>query len=90
VVLREVFGTDQVDFTATSGVPFPGLMRAFSYFSEAAQENADSRVYAGVHFQSGTTDGLTLGQQIGQFIVSHALRPVTDADHAGPPEGGAH
>jgi hypothetical protein len=82
VVLRQVFGTDQVDFTATSGAPFAGLMRAFSYFSEAAQENADSRVYAGVHFRSATTNGLTLGRQIGRFIVRHALHPITEEDHA--------
>jgi PAP2 superfamily len=82
VVLRQVFGTDQVDFTATSGVPFPGFMRMFTSFSAAAQENADSRVYAGVHFRSATTNGLKLGRQIGWFIVSHALRPVPEEDHA--------
>ena len=36
VVLRQVFGTDQVDFTATSGAPFAGSRRTFSCFSEAA------------------------------------------------------
>jgi hypothetical protein len=82
MVLRRVFGTDQVDFTATSGTPFAGLMRAFSCFSEAAQENADSRVYAGVHFRSATTNGLTLGRQIGRFTVRHALHPITEEDHA--------
>jgi hypothetical protein len=77
VVLRQVFGTDQVDFTATSGAPFAGLTRMYRSFSEAAQENAASRVYAGVHFRSATTHGLRLGKQIGRFIVQHALRPVT-------------
>jgi vanadium-dependent haloperoxidase-like protein len=76
-VLRQFFDTDEVDFTATSGAPFAGLTRTFSRFSEAAQENADSRVYAGVHFPSASTDGLTLGQQIGAFAVRHALRPIT-------------
>ena len=82
VVLRQVFGTDQVDFTATSGVPFAGTMRTFTSFSEAAQENADSRVFAGVHFRSATTNGVKLGRQIGWFTVKHALRPVTEEDHA--------
>jgi hypothetical protein len=77
-VLRQVFGTDQVAFTATSGAPFAGLTRTFSLLSEAAQENADSRVYAGVHFRSATTNGLTLGRQVGRFTVKHALRPVTE------------
>jgi VCPO second helical-bundle domain len=78
-VLRRFFGTDEVDFTATSGAPFAGFSRTFSRFSEAAQENADSRVYAGVHFRSASTDGLTLGQKIGAFTVRHALRPVKEA-----------
>jgi PAP2 superfamily len=78
-VLRRFFGTDEVDFTATSGAPFAGFSRTFSRFSEAAQEKADSRVYAGVHFRSASTDGLTLGQKIGAFTVRHALRPVKEA-----------
>jgi PAP2 superfamily len=77
-VLRQVFGTDQVAFTATSGAPFAGLTRTFSRLSAAAQENADSRVYAGVHFRSATTNGLRLGRQVGWFTVTHALRPVTE------------
>jgi hypothetical protein len=77
-VLRQVFGTNQVAFTATSGAPFAGLTRTFSHLSAAAQENADSRVYAGVHFRSATTNGLTLGRQVGRFTVKHALRPVTE------------
>jgi hypothetical protein len=89
VVLRRVFGTDQVAFTATSGAPFAGLTRAYGSFAEAAQENADSRVYAGVHFRSATTAGLTLGQQIGRFIVKSALRPVTEEEHAGAAGGAA-
>ena len=84
-VLRQVFGTDQVAFTATSGAPFAGLTRTFSRLSEAAQENADSRVYAGVHFRSATTNGLTLGRQVGRFTVRHALRPVTEEAQADPP-----
>jgi PAP2 superfamily len=82
VVLRQVFGTDQVEFTATSGVPLPGLIRTFTSFSAAGQENADSRVYAGVHFRSATTNGLKLGRQVGRFTVRHALRPVPGEDHA--------
>jgi hypothetical protein len=81
-VLRQVFGTDQVAFTATSGAPFAGLTRTFSRLSEAGQENADSRVYAGVHFRSATTNGLKLGRQVARFTVKHALRPVTEAEQA--------
>ena len=66
VVLARFFGNDQVAFTTTSGPPFAGITRSFKSFSQAAQENADSRVYAGIHFRSACKDGIKLGQQIGR------------------------
>jgi hypothetical protein len=74
-VLAAVFGTDQVAFTMTSGAPFAGLTRAFTSFSQAAQENADSRVYAGVHFRTACRDGVGLGQKIGRRAARLWLRP---------------
>jgi hypothetical protein len=65
-VLARLFGSDQVDFIMTSGQPFAGITRSFSSFSQAAQENADSRVYAGIHFRSSCQDGIKLGKQIGR------------------------
>jgi hypothetical protein len=50
----------------TSGPPFAGITRSFRSFSQAAQENADSRVYAGIHFRSACEDGIKLGKQIGR------------------------
>jgi hypothetical protein len=41
-------------------------------FSQAAQENADSRVYAGIHFRTSCQDGMKLGAQIGRrAFVQH-------------------
>jgi hypothetical protein len=60
-VLAGVLGTDQVSFSLTSGPPFPDIKRSFTSFSQAAQESADSRVYAGIHFRTACKDGLTLG-----------------------------
>jgi len=39
-------------------------------FSEAARENGESRVKAGIHFRHAVTAGLKMGQDIGR----HALR----------------
>jgi hypothetical protein len=47
-VLAKVFGTNQLAFTMTSGAPYAGIMRSFTSPSQAAQENAESRVYAGI------------------------------------------
>lgn len=75
-VLAGVLGTDQVSFSMTSGPPFPDIKRSFTSFSQAAQESADSRVYAGIHFRTACKDGLTLGRKIGQRAVALYLQPA--------------
>jgi hypothetical protein len=80
-VLRRFFGSDHVPFTITSGVPFAGITRSFRSFSEAASENGESRIYAGIHFRSAVEDGIKQGNRIGGFVFTHALRPVgNDSD----------
>jgi hypothetical protein len=73
-VMARFFGSDQIAFTATSGAPFAGLTRSFTSLSQAAQENADSRVYAGIHFRSACRDGVTLGTRIGAYTVEQHLK----------------
>jgi hypothetical protein len=51
-----------------------GAVRHFSSFSEAADENAASRVYVGFHFRKAADDGNTRGQKIGNFTVRTALQ----------------
>jgi hypothetical protein len=77
-VLAHFFGSDQIAFGTTSGPPFPGITRSFSSFSRAAQENADSRVYAGIHFRSACRDGITLGKQIGRRSFMQYLQPFRE------------
>lgn len=72
-VLNRFFGGDKVAFTMISGPPFSGITRSFSSFSQAAQENADSRVYAGIHFRSACQDGIKLGAQIGRRAFAQYL-----------------
>jgi hypothetical protein len=74
-VLARFFDNDDICFTTTSGDPFPGITRSFTSFSQAAQENADSRVYAGIHFRSATRDGLKQGEKVGRYIFNHFLKP---------------
>jgi len=75
-VLAEFFDEDQISFSTTSGNPFPGITRSFTSFSQAAQENADSRVFAGIHFRRSCTDGLKQGSKVGRFALNHSLKPI--------------
>jgi hypothetical protein len=79
-VLRRFFHDDDVPFTVTSGVPFAGLTRSFASFSQAAAENGESRIYAGIHFRSAVEDGIEQGKQIGHFAFTQALRPLDHGD----------
>ncbi len=79
-VLRQYFRNDDVPFTTTSGVPFAGLTRSYTSFSQAAAENGESRIYAGIHFRSAVEDGIQQGQKIGQFVFTHALQPLEQVD----------
>jgi hypothetical protein len=69
-------GTDQVDFSATSGPPFADITRSFKSFTQAAREAADSRVYAGIHFRTSCDDGLVLGRKVAERTVALYLQPV--------------
>ena len=75
-VLANVFGTDQVPVTISSGPPFADIKRSFLSFSQAAKESAESRIYAGIHFRSACEDGLVLGRKIGLRAVSSYLQPI--------------
>jgi hypothetical protein len=77
-ILARFFDGDAIAFTTTSGAPFSGITRSFASFSQAAQENADSRVYAGLHFRTACRDGVMLGQTIGRHAFTHYLQPWRD------------
>lgn len=74
VVMARVLGTDQIAFTMTSGPPFAGITRSFTSLSEAARENVDSRVWAGIHFRSACQGGLALRERIGRRAAVHYLQ----------------
>jgi hypothetical protein len=78
-VLARFFEGDFVSFTATSGNPYPGLVRHFWSFSEAARENGASRVFAGIHFETAVRGGLRQGEEVGTWVFDNALRPIGPA-----------
>lgn len=83
-VLKRVFGTDRISFDACSTTLEPGkrcgepgeVRRPFSSFSQAADENAVSRIYIGIHFRHAVERGVLHGRRIAHYAVSKFLRPV--------------
>jgi hypothetical protein len=76
-VLESFFGED-VTFEIPSQ-ELPGVTRTFdgvgdqNSFQEAAEENAVSRIYAGIHLRSSVEDGLALGNDVGAYVAENFL-----------------
>lgn len=83
-IMAAFFGTDEMTFTigsdefaANPALGYaPDTTRTFHRFSDAAWENAMSRVWLGVHFYWDSLDGYTLGYQVGDHIYANWLRPI--------------
>jgi hypothetical protein len=75
-VLAHVFG-DGTAFTMTSNTASPsGSTRSFVSFSQAADENADSRVMAGIHFRFSCEAGQKLGDDVADWIIRNYMKPL--------------
>ena len=81
-VMRRFFGTDNFTFTFVSdewngvttdndGATRPLLPETFHSFSEAEDDNGQSRIYLGIHFSYEKTSGIMLGNQIADYDLDH-------------------
>lgn len=82
-VLRSFF-PDRTPFTFTSdeynglgldpnGTPRPLVPVRYRSFQQAQDENGQSRIFNGVHWQYDNTGGQSMGVNIGNFTVANAL-----------------
>lgn len=75
-VLAKLLGNN-TSFTMPSPTAVPGgATRSFDSFSQAADENADSRVKAGIHFRFSCEAGQEMGNKIGEWTVANCLAPL--------------
>lgn len=83
-VLKQFFRTDRIPFSTCSLTLLPGqtcddaspIVRSYVSFTQAATENANSRVYIGIHFRKGVEDGTEHGRQIGKRAVKLFMQTV--------------
>jgi hypothetical protein len=84
-VLRGFFGTDRIAFincsrtlpagdTCTDPTP---VIRHYTRLSQAAAENAISRILIGFHFRTAVQVGTRHGDRIGSNAVDHYLQPTS-------------
>jgi hypothetical protein len=83
-VLQNFFETDRVSFSVCSLTLPAGstcadaspVVRSYTSFSQAANENALSRIYVGIHFRHAIEEGVEHGRKIGNRAANVFLRPV--------------
>jgi hypothetical protein len=83
-VLKRFFGTDHIGFT-TCSLTLPAgstcddaspVLRSYTSFSQAREENGVSRILVGFHFRKAVDEGIDHGRKIGNRAVNRFLRPV--------------
>ena len=83
-VLKQFFHTDHIGFEDCSLTLPAGstcndtapVLRSYTSLSQAAAENAYSRILVGFHFRESIQEGIKYGGKIGQRAVNLYLRPV--------------
>jgi hypothetical protein len=90
-VLAQVFGRDNVSFQVHwDAYGFPGVTRSYAGFWAAADEQARSRVYGGIHFTFDSVAGQGIGRNVGGYVVDNYLLPLGGEDGgSGPSRLGA-
>jgi hypothetical protein len=78
-MLELAFGRrgDSIGFSMTSTTAAePDVERSFDSFAQAARENAESRVMAGIHFRFSCDAGVEQGKRIGEYVFANHLQSI--------------
>ncbi|MCK6455512.1 MAG: phosphatase PAP2 family protein [Phycisphaerae bacterium] len=86
-VLRRFYGTDHVPFMIVSdelngvtvdqeGNTRPYFPRTFMRLSDAEEENGQSRIYLGIHWAFDKTEGIELGNRVGDYVYDGIYQPL--------------
>ena len=86
-VLRRYYGRDDIAFTfvsdefngetvANDGTVRPLWPRRFASFSQAEEENGQSRIYLGIHWSFDKTGGIEQGRRVANYVFDNVYRPL--------------
>jgi hypothetical protein len=88
-ILRRFYGRDDIAFTFVSdefngvtkgndGVVRPRIERSFRSFSQAEEENGQSRIYLGIHWAFDKSEGIHQGRRVADYVYDN-LFPLKSA-----------
>ena len=68
-----------------------GVSRSYTTFSQAAAENARSRIYLGIHWNFDDSFGQSMGRKVADYTTSRELRPHSGhGGHRNDPLNSSH
>lgn len=84
--LRNFFRRDRIPFMFvsdefngvtldSSGSVRPLIPRSFASLSEAEEENGQSRIYLGIHWNFDKDEGIAQGRNVADYVFSHLFTP---------------
>jgi hypothetical protein len=84
-MLRNFYGTDNISFSFVSdefngtttdneGNVRPRIPRSFPRLSVAEEENGQSRIYLGIHWEFDKTAGISQGRQVANYVWQNAFQ----------------
>lgn len=73
-ILGLFFGRDDIPFSVAYPGP-PAISRSYPGFNALANEQARSRIYAGIHFEFDSTAGQAIGRNVANHVFQNYLRP---------------
>jgi hypothetical protein len=69
-ILTKIFG-DNFSFTDSTEVEFGLPPRHFNSFLHASREAGISRLYGGIHYRPAIDNGISQGEKVGEWVLSH-------------------
>jgi len=79
--IRFTFVSDEFNGVTTDnlGNVRPLIPRTFPNLSAAEEENGQSRIYLGIHWEFDKTEGILQGRRIADFVLANAFQRLTNA-----------
>jgi hypothetical protein len=76
-VLALALGTNDVPVTATwrQSNGQPDVVHHFTTLSDVAQQQADSRIYGGIHYRFDNEAGQTAGRAVAEYVFANFMAP---------------
>ncbi|MCO6045695.1 vanadium-dependent haloperoxidase [Aeoliella sp. ICT_H6.2] len=75
--LENFYGTDDISFEVTSD-ELPGVVRSYTSFSQASEENGRSRVYLGIHWNFDDIQARAMGANLANYVSDHHFLAIPE------------